>query len=360
MTSFDLNAQLQSIDLIADLNDLEAKRIELLGKNGLLTQELKALSKLSIEEKKDQGQRLNIIKKQVSDQLQTQKDKLEKQDLEHRLVSEKIDLTRPVQPSTNGKIHPLTQTIQEVIAIFGQMGFKLETGPEIERDDYNFDYLNIPPEHPARQDQDTFYMPDTDQSEKMVLRTQTSPVQIRTMLHQEPPIQIIVPGRTFRSDSDQTHTPMFHQVEGLYIDKEIHMGHLKGCLEAFLTSFFGVKNLPIRFRPSYFPFTEPSAEVDIGCHREGETFTIGEGQGWLEILGCGMVHPQVLKNCGIDPKQYQGFAFGMGLERITMLKYGISDLRTFFEGDQEWINHYGFKSYETPGILNRLQGGIGR
>ena len=360
MTMINLEDLLSSIETITCLTALEEKRVELLGKNGVITQQLKSLATLSIEEKKIKGQEINVIKTQITQKLAEKKDTLEELALKEKLASEKIDLTRPVQTSNHGKIHPLTQTIQEVIAIFGQMGFKLETGPEIERDDYNFDYLNIPPHHPARQDQDTFYMPENSNGEKMVLRTQTSPVQIRTMLTQELPIQIIVPGRTFRSDSDQTHTPMFHQVEGLYIGENIHMGHLKGCLEDFLKSFFNVENLPIRFRPSYFPFTEPSAEVDIGCHRSEGTLTIGEGQDWLEILGCGMVHPQVLINCGVDPDKYQGFAFGMGIERIAMLKYGISDLRTFYEGDEEWINHYGFEFYQMPGILNRLHGGIGR
>ena len=356
----DVDTLLNQIETAGSLDALEEIRIQVLGKKGILTEHLKALGTLQGEERKQQGHALNQIKIQIQSALTKKKETLEAVLLAQRLKEETIDLTRPVSAGSQGHIHPLTQTINDVIAIFGQMGFCVADGPEIERDAYNFDYLNIPPEHPARQEQDTFYMPDLEDGTKMVLRTQTSPVQIRTLLSQAPPIQIIVPGRTFRSDYDQTHTPMFHQVEGLYIGKEIHMGHLKGCLESFLTAFFGVSNLPIRFRPSYFPFTEPSAEVDIGCSRKNGGLEIGEGQDWLEILGCGMVHPKVLENCGLDPQQYQGFAFGMGLERIAMLKYGIPDLRTFFEGTEAWITHYGFKPYETPSILNRLYGGIGR
>ncbi len=360
MTALDIQDLVKKAQETTTLSDLEDLRVHVLGKKGLLTEQLKALSALSVEEKKQQGQELNRLKTTFLDALESQKAQLEKKELEARLASEKVDLSRPVSTPKTGNLHPLTQTIQEVIALFGQMGFSLAEGPEIERDHYNFDYLNIPAEHPARQEQDTFYMPSLDDGTKMVLRTQTSPVQIRTMLSQKPPIQIIVPGRTFRSDYDLTHTPMFHQVEGLYIAEGIHMGHLKGCLESFLKAFFNVQDLPIRFRPSFFPFTEPSAEVDIGCSRKQGGLEIGHGSDWLEILGCGMVHPQVLRNCGLDPEQYQGFAFGMGLERITMLKYGIPDLRTFFEGDENWMNHYGFKAYETPSLLNRLAGGIGR
>jgi phenylalanyl-tRNA synthetase alpha chain len=351
---------LKDLENTKTLSDLEDMRVQLLGKSGVLTEQLKKLGHLSVEEKKKKGQELNRLKDIFLKAFEKHKKILEIQKLNQRLAEEKLDITRPVSMPKIGHLHPLTQTIQEVIAIFGQMGFSVAEGPEIERDDYNFDYLNISSEHPARQEQDTFYMPSLQDGTKMVLRTQTSPVQIRSMLSQKPPIQIIVPGRTFRSDYDLTHTPMFHQVEGLYIGESIHMGHLKGCLEAFLKSFFEMENIPIRFRPSYFPFTEPSAEVDIGCLREDGGLKIGHGYEWLEILGCGMVHPQVLKNCGLDSNRVQGFAFGMGLERIAMLKYGIPDLRTFFEGDEDWIIHYGFKPYEMPSILNRLSGGIGR
>jgi len=248
--------------------------------------------------------------------------------------------------------------VDEIVAIFGEMGFAVAEGPHIEEDFYNFTALNIPPEHPARQEHDTFYLPERPDGTRLVLRTHTSPVQIRTMLAQKPPIRIIVPGRTFRCDHDATHSPMFHQVEGLVIDRTTHMGHLKGCLIEFCRAFFDVDDLPVRFRPSYFPFTEPSAEVDIGCSRAGGELKIGAGGDWLEILGSGMVHPQVLKNCGIDPSEYQGFAFGMGIERVAMLKYGIPDLRTFYESDLRWLRHYGFLPLDVPSLVRGpLSGG---
>jgi phenylalanyl-tRNA synthetase alpha chain len=250
-----------------------------------------------------------------------------------------------------GRIHPISQTIDEIVAIFGEMGFAFAEGPHIEEDFYNFTALNIPPEHPARQEHDTFYLPDRPDGTRLALRTHTSPVQIRTMLTQAPPIRIIVPGRTFRCDHDATHSPMFHQVEGLVVDRTSHMGHLKGCLVEFCRAFFGLDDLPVRFRPSYFPFTEPSAEVDIGCSRKGGELKIGAGGDWLEILGSGMVHPQVLKNCGTDPAEYQGFAFGMGIERIAMLKYGIPDLRTFYESDLRWLRHFGFLPLDIPSLV---------
>ena len=263
-------------------------------------------------------------------------------------------MTLPVKAENDGRIHPISQTIDELIAIFGEMGFTVAEGPHIEEDFYNFTALNIPPEHPARQEQDTFYLmgaEGTRPEARKVLRTHTSPVQIRTMQAQKPPIRIIVPGRTFRSDHDATHSPMFHQVEGLVIDKHVHMGHLKGCLIEFCRAFFDIDDLPVRFRPSYFPFTEPSAEVDIGCSREGGGLKIGGGADWLEILGSGMVHPKVLANCGLDPAEYQGFAFGMGIERIAMLKYGIPDLRTFYDSDLRWLRHYGFAALDQPSLI---------
>ena len=260
-------------------------------------------------------------------------------------------MTLPVPFGGTGHIHPISQTIDEIVAIFGEMGFVVAEGPHIEEDFYNFTALNIPPEHPARQEHDTFYLPERPDGTRLVLRTHTSPVQIRTMLAQKPPIRIIVPGRTFRCDHDATHSPMFHQVEGLVIDRTTHMGHLKGCLIEFCRAFFGVDDLPVRFRPSYFPFTEPSAEVDIGCSRAGGELKIGAGGDWLEILGSGMVHPQVLKNCGIDPAEYQGFAFGMGIERVAMLKYGIPDLRTFYDSDLRWLRHYGFLPLDIPSLV---------
>jgi phenylalanyl-tRNA synthetase alpha chain len=251
-------------------------------------------------------------------------------------------------------MHPVSQVIDEITAIFGDMGFAVAEGPDIEQDFYNFTALNIPPEHPARQMHDTFYLKDQgDGAERMLLRTHTSPVQIRTMENSKPPYRIIAPGRTYRCDSDMTHTPMFHQVEGLVIDRDIHMGHLKGCLEEFARSFFDVADLSVRFRPSYFPFTEPSAELDIGCTREGQNLTIG-GDDWLEILGCGMVHPKVLEYVGVDPNEWQGFAFGMGIDRIAMLKYGIPDLRAFFESDLRWLRHYGFSALDVPGLAGGL------
>jgi phenylalanyl-tRNA synthetase alpha chain len=249
---------------------------------------------------------------------------------------------------STGRIHPISQTIDEIIAIFGEMGFVVAEGPHIETDFHNFTALNIPPEHPARQEHDTFYLPERPDGSRLLLRTQTSPVQIRTMLAQQPPIRIIVPGRTFRADHDATHSPMFHQVEGLVIDRTTHMGHLKGCLIEFCRAFFGIDDVPVRFRPSYFPFTEPSAEVDIGCSRKGGELKIGPGGDWLEILGSGMVHPKVLQNCGVDPAEYQGFAFGMGIERVAMLKYGIPDLRTMYDSDLRWLRHYGFLPLDIP------------
>ncbi len=253
-----------------------------------------------------------------------------------------------------GRVHPISQTIAEVVAIFGEMGFRVAEGPHIEDDFYNFTALNIPPEHPARQEHDTFYFPETAPGQRKLLRTHTSPVQIRTMLAQKPPIRIIVPGRTFRSDHDATHSPMFHQVEGLVIDETTHMGQLKGCLIDFCRAFFAIDDLPVRFRASYFPFTEPSAEVDIGCSRAGGELKIGDGGDWLEILGCGMVNPKVLEHGGIDPGRYQGFAFGMGIERIAMLKYGIPDLRTFYDSDLRWLRHYGFMPLDVPSMVGGL------
>ncbi len=266
-----------------------------------------------------------------------------------------VDVSLPVRPEAQGLLHPISQTLDEVIAILGEMGFAVAEGPEIEDDFHNFGALNIPPEHPARQMHDTFYLSEKDDGSRLVLRTHTSPVQIRTMETTKPPIRIIAPGRTYRSDSDITHTPMFHQVEGLVIDKTTHFGHLKGCLVEFCSAFFEVANVPLRFRPSYFPFTEPSAEVDILCSRDGNTLKFGEGNDWLEIAGSGMVHPNVLRACNIDPDEYQGFAFGIGLERLAMLKYGIPDLRTFFDADVRWLRHYGFRPLEVPTLLRGLE-----
>ncbi|HXP13077.1 MAG TPA: phenylalanine--tRNA ligase subunit alpha [Stellaceae bacterium] len=342
---------LKLIKAAASLDALEQIRVGSLGRNGRLTGLLKGLGALKPEERKRRGADLNALKDEVEAALVAAQKSLAGAALLTRLAGEKLDVTLPVEASVEGRIHPISQTIDELTVLFGEMGFSVAEGPHIEDDFHNFTALNIPPEHPARQEQDTFYLAaSASDGSRKLLRTHTSPVQIRTMLAQKPPIRIIVPGRTFRSDHDATHSPMFHQVEGLVIDKAAHMGHLKGCLIEFCRAFFGLADLPVRFRPSYFPFTEPSAEVDIGCSREGDGLTIGAGGDWLEILGCGMVHPKVLKNCNIDPDVYQGFAFGMGIERIAMLKYGIPDLRTFYESDLRWLKHYGFLPLDVPSL----------
>jgi phenylalanyl-tRNA synthetase alpha chain len=327
---------------------LEDVRIKYLGRQGQVTGLMRGLGALPPEERREAGARFNALKDTIGAALETRATELNRAALSNRLAAERADTTLPAFPTAQGRIHPISQTIDEIIAIFGEMGFVVAEGPHIEDDFYNFTALNIPPEHPARQEHDTFYLTERADGSRLVLRTHTSPVQVRTMLEQKPPIRIIVPGRTFRCDHDATHSPMFHQVEGLVIDKTTHMGHLKGCLIEFCRAFFDVDDLPVRFRPSYFPFTEPSAEVDIGCSREGGELKIGAGSGWLEILGSGMVHPQVLRNCGIDPDEYQGFAFGMGIERVAMLKYGIPDLRTFYESDLRWLRHYGFVPLDIP------------
>ena len=345
-----------SIHSASTLDELEDIRITALGKKGTITGLMKSLGSLDPDKRKEAGQLLNAIKEEVASAIDVRKVTMEDAALETQLHRDRVDVTLPVRPESNGSIHPITQTIDELTAIFCEMGFTVADGPHIESDYYNFSALNIPPEHPARQEQDTFYLPPDETGTPPVLRTHTSPVQIRTMEKNTPPIKIIVPGRTFRSDHDATHSPMFHQVEGLVIDKTSHMGHLKGCLIDFCRAFFGVDDLPVRFRPSYFPFTEPSAEVDIGCTRAGGEFRIGKGDDWLEILGSGMVHPRVLSGCGINPDEYQGFAFGMGIERIAMLKYGIPDLRPFYDTDIRWLKHYGFVPLDLPTIA----GGINR
>ncbi len=348
------NSLLDRVAAAGDLEALESLRVAALGKKGEVTQRLKSLGGLSPDERKEAGQQLNKVKEAVTEALEARRSDLEESALEARLAREAVDVTLPARPAEAGRIHPISQTFEELTAIFGEMGFSVAEGPHIEDDFHNFTALNIPEVHPARQEMDTFYMQPAADGTRKVLRTHTSPVQIRTMLSQKPPIRIIVPGRTFRADHDATHSPMFHQVEGLVIDKASHMGHLKGTLTAFCRAFFGVDDLPLRFRPSYFPFTEPSAEVDIGCSREGGELKIGPGKDWLEILGCGMVHPKVLANCGIDPEEYQGFAFGMGIERIAMLKYGFPDLRIFFESDLRWLKHYGFVPLEVPSMVRGM------
>jgi phenylalanyl-tRNA synthetase alpha chain len=340
------------------LETLEQLRVQYLGRHGLVTQLMQQLREFPPEERRTFGAALNTAKDRIATAIEERAAELGRAALEERLANERADVTLPVPYAGAGRIHPISQTVDEIVAIFGEMGFVVAEGPHIEEDFYNFTALNIPPEHPARQEHDTFYLPERPDGTRLVLRTHTSPVQIRTMLAQKPPIRIIVPGRTFRCDHDATHSPMFHQVEGLVIDRTTHMGHLKGCLIEFCRAFFGVDDLPVRFRPSYFPFTEPSAEVDIGCSRAGGELKIGAGGDWLEILGSGMVHPQVLRNCGIDPSEYQGFAFGMGIERVAMLKYGIPDLRTFYESDLRWLRHYGFLPLDIPSLVRgALPGG---
>ena len=337
---------------------LETIRIKVLGRRGSLTLAMRELGKLDPEERRRAGAALNLAKDEITAALAEATARLGRSALEEQLAQERADVTLPVPLARTGRIHPISQTIDEIVAIFGEMGFAFAEGPHIEEDFYNFTALNIPPEHPARQEHDTFYLPERSDGTRLVLRTHTSTVQIRTMLAQQPPIRIIVPGRTFRCDHDATHSPMFHQVEGLVIDRSTHMGHLKGCLIEFLRAYLGLDDLPVRFRPSYFPFTEPSAEVDIGCSRKGSELKIGAGGEWLEILGSGMVHPQVLKNCGIDPAEYQGFAFGMGIERIAMLKYCIPDVRAFYESDLRRLRHYGFLPLDIPSLVRGpLSGG---
>jgi phenylalanyl-tRNA synthetase alpha chain len=349
----------QSLAAIAtapDLDALESLRVGLLGKKGEISLLMKSLGEMGPEQRKAFGQQVNGLRDDVSAALDARKAMLTSAALDARLAAETIDVTLTARPENEGRIHPISQTIDEITAIFGQMGFAVAEGPDIEDDFHNFTALNFPPDHPARQMHDTFFLPEQPDGTRRLLRTHTSPVQVRTMLSQKPPIRVIIPGRTYRCDSDMTHTPMFHQVEGLVIDEATHMGHLKGCLIEFVRSFFEIDDVPVRFRPSFFPFTEPSAEVDIGCSRKDGELKIGAGADWLEILGCGMVHPNVLKNCGIDPELYQGFAFGMGIERIAMLKYGIPDLRTFFDSDLRWLKHYGFLPLDVP----TLAGGLAR
>ena len=345
----------------ADLGELEDIRVGALGRSGSITALMKGIGALDPDRRRAAGRELNLVKDAVAGAIERRKAGLEAEALDRRLAGDRADVTLPVRPESPGPVHPITQTVDEMVAIFCEMGFTVADGPHIETDFNNFTALNIPPEHPARQDHDTFYLAPGEDGTRRVLRTHTSPVQIRTMMAQKPPIRIVVPGRTFRADHDATHSPMFHQIEGLAIGRDIHMGHLKGCLIEFCRAFFAVDDLPVRFRPSYFPFTEPSAEVDIGCTREGGGLAIGRSEDstaadWLEILGCGMVNPRVLENCGIDPSVWQGFAFGLGIERAAMLKYGIPDLRTFYDSDIRWLRHYGFSAFESPSVAAGFAG----
>ncbi|WP_032112386.1 phenylalanine--tRNA ligase subunit alpha [Candidatus Paracaedibacter symbiosus] len=342
--SQDLNHWQQQIAACQSLKQLDDLRVHLIGKTGVITGLLKGLGALSFEERREKGAEINQLKDSVQALLEVKKTDLVEFELQQRLKHESVDVTLSPRPEHLGTIHPVSRTIDEIVAYFSQFGFTVATGPDIEDEEHNFNALNIPAHHPARQSHDTFYLPNQDGIVKL-LRTHTSPVQIRTMKNESLPLRILAPGRTYRCDHDATHTPMFHQIEGLVIEKNIHMGHLKSCLIDFCRHFFEVDKLPVRFRPSFFPFTEPSAEMDIGCDRSNGTMKIGEGRDWLEILGCGMVHPNVLKNCGIDSDVYQGFAFGMGVERVAMLKYGIPDIRLFYESDTRWLSHYGFSPF---------------
>jgi phenylalanyl-tRNA synthetase alpha chain len=334
----------------ADLRAWDAIRVGTLGKSGALTTLLKELGKTPPDQRRERGAALNQLKNDLADAIEQRRVALDAEALTAKLAAERMDVTLPPRPEPQGSIHPISRTLEEIHAIFGAMGFSVAEGPDIESDWHNFSALNIPGHHPARDDHDTFYVPGaTPDAPPRVLRTHTSPVQIRTMLETPPPIRVIVPGRTYRADHDATHSPMFHQCEGLAIGRDITLAHLKGCVIDFLRAFFGIDTLPVRFRASYFPFTEPSMEVDIGWNRK--TGEIGGGADWLEILGSGMVHPKVLANCGIDPREWQGFAFGMGIERITMLKHGMPDLRPFFESDLRWLRHYGFSAL-APAILH--------
>ncbi|MDE3175137.1 MAG: phenylalanine--tRNA ligase subunit alpha [Pseudomonadota bacterium] len=349
---------LAAIAAAPDEAALEGVRVAALGKKGSISALLATLGKMSPDERRGAGAAINALKDEVGEALGQRRALLKAAALEARLKAQSLDVTLPVRPAgiETGRIHPISQVFDEVTAIFADMGFAVAEGPDIESDDYNFTRLNFPPGHPAREMHDTFFFAPDANGERKLLRTHTSPVQVRTMLTQKPPIRVICPGRTYRTDFDQTHTPQFHQVEGLVIDKSANLGNLKWLLEEFCKAFFEVRDVKMRFRPSFFPFTSPSVEVDIQCRRQGGEIRFGEGEDWLEILGCGMVHANVLRNCGIDPDEYQGFAWGMGLDRIAMLKYGLPDLRDLFDGDLRWIRHYGFRPLEIPTLAGGLSG----
>lgn len=349
--SRDLFAQL---DAAQDEAAVEVVRVNALGKKGSVSELLKGMGGMSPEERQSFGPLVNGLKQSLSDAIAFKKEALAQAALDARLLAERIDVTLPVRPERRGKIHPIMQVFEEVQTIFADMGFAIAEGPDVEDDFHNFTALNFPPKHPARDMHDTFFFEEKEDGSRMLLRTHTSPVQVRTMLNQKPPIRIVAPGRTYRCDSDQTHTPMFHQIEGLVIEDGVHMGHLKGVLMDFMRAFFEIDDVDVRFRPHHFPFTEPSAEMDVRCDRSGGALKIGTGTDWLEILGCGMVHPNVLRACGIDPDQYQGFAFGMGIDRLAMLKYGIPDLRDMFAADVRWLKHYGFEPTVQPNLATGL------
>jgi phenylalanyl-tRNA synthetase alpha chain len=351
----ELESQLVSaVEAAGDEATLDTVRVSALGKKGAISERMKTLGAMSPDERKQAGQALNAIKDKVAAAIASRSASLKQAALEARLATEFVDVTLPARPEMQGSVHPVSQVWEEITQIFGDMGFAVAEGPHIETDWYNFGALNIPDDHPARQEHDTFYFNPKPDGSRMVLRTHTSPVQIRTMQNSETPIRIIAPGRTFRCDSDQTHTPMFHQVEGLVLDDKTHLGHLKWCLEEFCKAFFEVDAVKMRFRASHFPFTEPSMEVDINCSWEKGHVKVGVGDSWLEILGSGMVHPNVIRAGGLDPDKVQGFAFGMGIDRLAMLKYGIPDLRAFFEADLRWLRHYGFRSLNVPTLAGGL------
>ncbi len=357
-----LQAELTArIAAAADVAALEAIRVEALGKTGSISELLKTLGRLTPDERRTEGPKINGLRDGVAAAIAERKAALEAAELDARLAGERVDLSLPPPPERRGRVHPTMQVMDEMIAVFADMGFALAEGPDIEDDFHNFTALNFPPKHPAREMHDTFWLPEDEIGQRKLLRTHTSPVQIRAMQQgqnhklpgwiassQTPPIRIIVPGRTYRSDSDATHTPMFHQIEGLVIDRNIHMGHLKWTLDTFISRFFETPVVETRFRPHHFPFTEPSAEMDVKCDRSGGDVKIGQGSDWMEIVGCGMVHPNVLRNCGLDPDEWQGFAFGMGIDRLGALKYGMPDLRDMFASDVRWLEHYGFTANQAP------------
>jgi phenylalanyl-tRNA synthetase alpha chain len=359
LTAWDQDSLVDSVRSAPNEPALETLRVSLLGKQGEITALLKTLGGMSPEERQEKGPAIQALRAAVADAIAERKAALDSAALDAKLASETLDMTLPVTGGRQGSVHPVSQVMDELAEIFADLGFAVATGPEIEDDWHNFTALNIPETHPARAMHDTFYFPEVEgeenSSKRMLLRTHTSPVQIRTMLNQKPPIRIIAPGRVYRSDSDATHTPMFHQIEGLVIDKGIHLGHLRWTLETFLKAFFERDDIVLRLRPSYFPFTEPSVEVDVGYSIEKGRRVIGGSEGWMEVLGSGMVHPKVIAACGLDPDEYQGFAFGTGVDRLAMLKYGMDDLRAFFDGDLRWLKHYGFRALDVP----TLSGGVG-
>ena len=347
---------LAEIDGAPDEAALEAVRVGAIGKKGSISEQMKTLGKMSAEERQVAGPALNGLKSRVTDAITARREVLKRAGIEARLASETVDVTLPVRrnPLDTGRIHPISQVMDEITAIFADMGFAVAEGPDIETDYYNFTALNFPEGHPAREMHDTFFFNEDENGERKLLRTHTSPVQIRTMENQKPPIRIVIPGKTYRQDSDATHSAMFHQLEGLVVDEKANIANLKWTLLEFCKAFFEVDDLNMRFRPSFFPFTEPSLEVDIQCDRSGAEVKFGEGEDWMEILGSGMVHPNVLRNAGLDPDVYQGFAWGIGIDRIAMLKYGMPDLRPFFEADQRWIDHYGFRPLDMPTLFGGL------